>query len=92
MKFFDISQDALKAIVEEDIKSLSKKDKNNYYCVFSEVENVLSCNEELENKDKAKVHVYRLNKANGENAQVSYFEKLDQWIISSKNVSILVKT
>ena len=40
---------------------------------------------------KAKVHVYRLNKANGENAQVSYSPLTDEWVISSKNVSIMVK-
>jgi hypothetical protein len=31
-----------------------------------------------------------LNKANGENAQISYFHLTDQWVVSSKNVSILV--
>ncbi len=51
---------------------------------------MLSCNEELEQADKAKVHVYRLNKANGENAQVSFNKTLGQWVISSKNVSIFV--
>jgi len=33
-----------------------------------------------------------LNKANGENAQVSYFKPTDEWVVSSKNVAILVKT
>lgn len=70
---------------------MSKKDQYNHYAVFTEIENVLSCNEELEEKDKAKVHVYRLNKANGENAQVSYFKPTDEWVVSSKNVSIFVK-
>ena len=51
---------------------------------------MLSCNDELEEKDKAKVHVHRLNKANGENCQVSYFEKTDEWVISSKNVAVFV--
>lgn len=32
-----------------------------------------------------------MNKANGENAQVSYNKTLDEWVISSKNVSIFVK-
>jgi len=35
--------------------------------------------------------MYRLNKANGENAQIGYFPATDDWIISSKNVSMLVK-
>ena len=71
--------------------SLNKRDQYNHYAVFKEVENVLSCNDELEPKDKAKAHIYRLNKANGENAQVSFYEPLNEWVISSKNVSIFVK-
>lgn len=51
---------------------------------------VLSCNEELDEVDKAKVNVYKLNKANGENAQVSYCKTLNEWVISSKNVAILL--
>lgn len=70
--------------------SLNKRDQYNHYSVFKEIENVLSCNEELEHAEKAKVHVYRLNKANGENAQVSFNKTLGQWVISSKNVSIFV--
>jgi|JI61114C2RNA_FD_contig_31_5398032_length_1558_multi_3_in_0_out_0_1 hypothetical protein len=37
MKFFDITQKALKAIAEENIVALDKRDKYNYYAVFSEV-------------------------------------------------------
>lgn len=92
MKFFDISQASLQAIIDQDIVSLAKKDQYNHYAIFTEIENVLSCNEELDEKDRAKVHVYRLNKANGENAQVSYFKPTDEWVVSSKNVSIFVKT
>ena len=92
MKFFDISQASLEAIVNEDIVSLAKRDQYNHYAIFTEIESVLSCNDELEEKDRAKVHVYRLNKANGQNAQVSYFKPTDEWVVSSKNVSILVKT
>ncbi len=65
MKFFDISQASLEAIVNEDIVSLAKRDQYNHYAIFTEIESVLSCNDELEEKDRAKVHVYRLNKANG---------------------------
>jgi hypothetical protein len=65
VKFFDISDKSIKAIIEEDEKSIDKKYKNLHYAIFSEIENVLSCNDELPNEHKAKVHVYRLNKANG---------------------------
>jgi hypothetical protein len=91
-KFFDINQASLQAIMNEDINSLSKKDQYNHYAIFPEIENVLSCNDELEEKDKAKCHVYRLNKANGENAQVSYFKPTGEWMVSSKNVSIFLKS
>jgi hypothetical protein len=91
IKFFDISDKSIKAILEENEKSIDKKYKGVHYAIFSEIENVLSCNEELPPEHKAKVHLYRLNKANGENAQISYFAPTDEWVISSKNVSIFVK-
>ncbi len=78
--------------MNEDINALSKKDQYNHYAIFPEIENVLSCNDELEEKDKAKCHVFRLNKANGENAQISYFKPTGEWLVSSKNVSIFVQT
>lgn len=70
--------------------SLSKKDQYNHYSVFKEIEYVLSCNEDLDLADKAKVHAYRLNKANGQNAQVSFSKATGEWVISSKNVAIFV--
>jgi len=91
VKFFDISDKSIKAIIEENEKSIDKKYKSLHYAIFSEIENVLSCNEELAPEHKAKVHVFRLNKANGENAQVSYFPVTDEWVVSSKNVSVFVK-
>ena len=48
MKFFDISQSGIKAIIQEDIKVLTKRDQYNHYSIFTETENVLSCNEDLE--------------------------------------------
>ena len=77
MKFFDISMKSLWAIKNEDLMSLSKRDQYNHYSIFKEAENVLSCNEDLEQNDKAKVHLYKLNKANGENAQVSFYAPLN---------------
>lgn len=38
------------------------------------------------------VTVYKTNKANGENAQVSYFSSFDAWVVSSKNVSMIVRS
>jgi len=65
IKFFDISDKSLKAIAEENEKVIDKKYKNIHYTIFSEIENVLSCNDELPAEHQAKVHVFRLNKANG---------------------------
>lgn len=42
-------------------------------------------------KDRARIDVYKTNKANGENAQVSYCAELEAWIIASKNVSLAAR-
>lgn len=47
---------------------------------------------EVITKKGGKVVVYKTEKANGENAQVSYYPPADAWVICSKNVSILVRT
>lgn len=90
IKFFDISEKSIRAVINEDVKYMDNKNKSMHYAIFSEIENVLSCNDELEPEHKAKVHVFRLNKANGENAQISYFAPTNEWMVSSKNVSIFV--
>lgn len=41
--------------------------------------------------ENKKIAVYKLTKANGENAQVSYIKRLDAWIIASKNVSLIAR-
>lgn len=43
-------------------------------------------------EEKGTVTIYKLVKANGENAQVSYFPELDAWVVSSKNVAIMART
>ena len=43
-------------------------------------------------EEDTNVAIYRLEKANGENAQVSYLSEVDAWVVCSKNVSILVRT
>lgn len=37
------------------------------------------------------VRVYKTEKANGENCQVTYIEELDAWLVSSKNVAVVFK-
>ena len=38
------------------------------------------------------IEIIKLMKANGENAQISYFKQFDYWVIASKNVCLLAKT
>lgn len=42
-------------------------------------------------KSGFEVKAYSMVKANGENAQVSYVDELDSWLIASKNVSLLAR-
>ena len=37
------------------------------------------------------VFIYKTIKANGENVQISFNEKINYWIISSKNVALLAR-
>jgi hypothetical protein len=90
MKFFDISEKSIYAIINSATVGLNTKNSHLHYAIFSEIENVLSCNEELAPEHQAKCHLFRLNKANGENAQISFFPATNEWVISSKNVSVLV--
>ena len=38
-----------------------------------------------------KVQLFQLEKANGENCQISYISEINSWVICSKNVSLLAK-
>ena len=40
---------------------------------------------------KNKIIIYKLLKANGENAQIGYNQQLQKWVIASKNVSLICK-
>ncbi|CAG9316924.1 unnamed protein product [Blepharisma stoltei] len=42
-------------------------------------------------REGATIDLYKLNKANGENAQFSYSPHLNAWIIASKNVSLAAR-
>lgn len=70
-KFFDIDINIIRG---------EKKGDNEHFATFREVENMLSWNNSLESEeDRARVLVYKLLKANGENAQISYFHKGHCW-------------
>jgi|JI6StandDraft_1071083.scaffolds.fasta_scaffold10335_6 hypothetical protein len=73
-KFFDIDITMVRG---------EKKGDNEHFATFRELENALSWNSSLEaEEDRAQVLVYKLLKANGENAQVSYFREVGCWYSS----------
>ncbi|CAD8065097.1 unnamed protein product [Paramecium primaurelia] len=78
MKFFDI-----KIIDQEKAKSQEKNDLNNLISFYT-FERIYK---ELENGKSVKIQVQE--KANGENAQISYYQPLNMWVICSKNTAIL---
>ncbi|CAK74799.1 unnamed protein product (macronuclear) [Paramecium tetraurelia] len=78
MKFFDI-----KIIDQEKAKSEEKNDLNNQISFYT----FHRIYKELENGKSIKIQVQE--KANGENAQISFFPPLNMWVICSKNTAIL---
>mmetsp|Transcript_11344 Transcript_11344/g.9751 ORF Transcript_11344/g.9751 Transcript_11344/m.9751 type:complete len:232 (-) Transcript_11344:2001-2696(-) len=84
-KFFDLKREFIAILDgEADTKlNLSKDDKKLMGVILDEPKEIL--------QKGGKVSVYKTEKANGENAQVSYNPDYDAWIVASKNVSILVR-
>lgn len=70
-KFFDVNLPALKGEAKGD---------NEHHATFREIENALSLNSNYKDEQEmAHVNVYKLLKANGENAQVSFFLPTNSW-------------
>jgi len=83
-KFFDLRHEYLDILDGKASEAyISKDDQKLYKVIFDEVQGVL--------KRGGKITVYKTEKANGENAQVSYSPKYRAWVVASKNVSILVR-
>ena len=88
-KFFDLHyeyiQYNLKEIADFNGFALADVDMhyNMYDIVFQEAYKGI--------EDHKKIALYKLVKANGENAQVSWVKSLDAWLIASKNVSLLAR-
>eukprot|EP00361_Fabrea_salina_P001476 CAMPEP_0202430446 /NCGR_PEP_ID=MMETSP1345-20130828/3886_1 /ASSEMBLY_ACC=CAM_ASM_000843 /TAXON_ID=342563 /ORGANISM="Fabrea Fabrea salina" /LENGTH=1162 /DNA_ID=CAMNT_0049041933 /DNA_START=84 /DNA_END=3572 /DNA_ORIENTATION=+ len=95
-KFFDIK---LEYVQQSNTKNLDKLGSfaGNYpklsgtseseilrHTIFFEAENAIL-------REEAAIDIYKTNKANGENAQISYVGCLDSWVISSKSVSLLAR-
>jgi len=86
-KFFDVRTeyfDVLEGKSELSELKIPRVEKELYHVILDDVVNVLN--------NGGKVLVYKTEKANGENAQVSYSKRYDAWVVSSKNVSILVRS
>ena len=89
-KFFDLSYEYIQYNLGE-MKDFSEKfglheeeeHHNLHGVIFDKAKKALQNGEE--------VTVYKLVKANGENAQVSWSEKLRGWVIASKNVGLLAR-
>ena len=75
IKFFDYKLDF------ECEKKLKGKDKKMYHRVMNPI------NEAFDKKQS--LYIYKADKANGENFQVSFNIEFKSWIIGSKNVSLL---
>lgn len=79
MKFFDLKLSYLK----KSGYILTKDDFLIKTIILGQVETAL--------REKKQVIVYKSSKENGANAQISYIEKCDSWLIASKNTSILIR-
>jgi len=86
-KFFDLRTeyfDVLEGKAELSTLKISLVEKDLYNVIFDDVTRVLN--------NGGKVLVYKTEKANGENAQISYNKRYDAWVVASKNVSILIRS
>ena len=85
-KFFDLKSEyilKLEGTFDKSINKLTKEELKLYDVILEEVEKTLD--------QGGKVIIYKTEKANGENAQVSYNAEFDAWVIASKNVTTLVR-
>lgn len=85
-KFFDMRQEYFEVIdgtVELEALKIKQVEKDLYHVILDEVLTVLD--------NGGKVVVYKTEKANGENAQVTYNPILDAWVCASKNVAIAIR-
>ena len=82
-KFFDLSF----SFLEFHLKDTAIKDNEK-----QRIRDIIFKGIEQAYKDGCTIKLYQTEKANGENCQISYISRLDSWLISSKNVSILART
>ncbi|EAR94538.1 hypothetical protein TTHERM_00052480 (macronuclear) [Tetrahymena thermophila SB210] len=88
-KFFDVYLEYLDLDEVEKVSTWVNKNKH-----FGKLKalTIDPVQEVFSRKEAFDVHIYKLGKANGENAQISYIKKFDAWVVSSKNVSMLIQS
>ena len=101
-KFFDIRQSHahfLRAKLSQgEFNKLAEETKLEFEVCFGDLkrhleQGILSDPTKPEEKlPPPTASVFLLEKANGENAQVSFVSECDAWLVSSKNVSLLLRT
>ncbi len=87
-KFFDLHLEFLQL---KDKKFNSSYVKTNKFIRNLKKITIDPVKTSFESNPNVIVKIYNLNKANGENAQVSFCSELNLWSISSKNVSLVAE-
>jgi len=88
-KFFDLMYEYIQYNLNEikDLDNFGIKESDEHYelcdIIFSKVRKAI--------QNKKKICVYKMVKANGENAQIAWINSLNTWLIASKNVSLLAR-
>ncbi|KAL4471393.1 hypothetical protein ABPG74_008286 [Tetrahymena malaccensis] len=88
-KFFDVYLEYLDLDEVEKVSTWVNKNKH-----FGKLKalTIDPVQEVFSRKEPFDIHIYKLGKANGENAQISYIKKFDAWAVSSKNVCMLIQS
>jgi len=88
-KFFDLMFEYMQYNLEElkDFDNFGIRNAAEHY----ELHDVIFGGARRSIRAGNKITVFKLVKANGENAQVGWVESLKAWVVASKNVSILVR-
>ncbi len=98
-KFFDIREEYLdlnlKEISEREFeeKFKEKLEKNSFFSISEhfKLSKLIFSNIRAAYADNEEIEIFKLLKANGENCQIAWIENSHSWLISSKNVSMLVR-
>ena len=98
-KFFDIREEYLDLNLQEinerefQEKFKEKLEKNSFFSISEhfKLSKMIFSNIRAAYADNEEIEIFKLLKANGENCQIAWIENSHSWLISSKNVSMLVR-